>query len=118
MIIPVWLVGIAVLLLGLIVGGSWYQQSPVGIPDAGPIIFTLSPVAEYLTAFAGIMVLANLLVIMLFLPTESKNLLSPVALKFKRRAISTSLIWSGLAIVAAQSLLIKILGVSPNRFFH
>ena len=117
MIIPVWFIGITVLLLGLVFGGSWYQQSPAGIPDAGPIIFTLSPVAEYLTAFAGIMVLANLFVIIFFLPTEAKNLLSPVALKFKRRAISTSLIWSGLAIVAAQSLLIKILGVSPNRFF-
>lgn len=117
MIIPIWLVGVAVLLLALNVGGSWWQPSPTGIPDAGPVIFTLSPIAEYLTALAGILVLANLLVIILFLPTESKNLLSPVALKFKRRAALVSLIWSALAIIAAQSLLIKILGVSANRFF-
>lgn len=117
MIIPIWLVGVAVLLLALNVGGSWWQPSPTGIPDAGPVIFTLSPIAEYLTALAGILVLANLLVIVLFLPTESKNLLSPVALKFKRRAALVSLIWSALAIIAAQSLLIKILGVSANRFF-
>lgn len=116
MIIPIWLVGVAVLLLALNVGGSWWQPSPTGIPDAGPVIFTLSPIAEYLTALAGILVLANLLVIILFLPTESKNLLSPVALKFKRRAALVSLIWSALAIIAAQSLLIKILGVSANRF--
>lgn len=117
MIIPIWLVGVAVLLLALNVGGSWWQPSPTGIPDAGPVIFTLSPIAEYLTALAGILVLANLLVIILFLPTESKNLLSPVALKFKRRAALVSLIWSALAIIAAQSLLIKILGASANRFF-
>ena len=117
MIIPIWLVGVAVLLLALNVGGSWWQPSPTGIPDAGPVIFTLSPIAEYLTALAGILVLANLLVIVLFLPIESKNLLSPVALKFKRRAALVSLIWSALAIIAAQSLLIKILGVSANRFF-
>jgi cytochrome c oxidase assembly factor CtaG/putative copper export protein len=115
--IPIWLIGIAVLLLALNIGGSWWQPSPSGIPDAGPVIFMLSPVAEYLTAFAGILVLANLLIVVLFLPTEPKNFLSPVALKFKRRAMLVSLIWFALAIVAAQSLLIKILGVSANRFF-
>lgn len=117
MIILIWLLGVAVLLVSLKLADNWWQQSPVGIPDAGPTIYTLSPVAEYLTAFAGILVLANLLVIILFLPTEAKNLLSPVAIKYKKKAIGIAWIWSALAIVAAQSLLINILGISATRFF-
>lgn len=117
MVFPIWFIGIAVLLLGMNVAGSWWQPSAIGIPDAGPIIYTLSPTAEYLTAFAGISVLAYLMQIILFLPVDRTKLLSPVATKLKRQAGLIALIWSALALVAAQSLLIKILGVSANRFF-
>jgi cytochrome c oxidase assembly factor CtaG/putative copper export protein len=117
LIIPIWFIGIAVLFVSLNLAGSWWQQSAIGIPDAGPIIFALSPAAEYLTAFAAIAVLANILVIVLFLPTEAKNLLSPVAHRYRRKTIGISLLWSGISIVAAQSLLVKILGVSATNFF-
>jgi cytochrome c oxidase assembly factor CtaG/putative copper export protein len=117
LIIPIWFIGIAVLLVSLNLAGSWWQQSATGIPDAGPIIFALSPAAEYLTAFAAIAVLANILIIVLFLPTDAKHLLSPVAHRYRRKTIGISLLWSGISIIAAQSLLVKILGVSGTKFF-
>lgn len=117
MVFPIWFIGIAVLLLGMNFAGSWWQPSAVGIPDAGLVIYTLSSVAEYLTAFAGISVLAYLIQIILFLPVERNNPLSPVAIKLKRQASLISFTWSVLALIAAQSLLIKILGVSADEFF-
>lgn len=112
-----WFVGIPTLIAAFAVSGNWWQQPAAGIPNAGPVIYLLTPLTEYLTALFGIIALSYLIGIILFLPCDDKDALSPVAKKMKRNAILASLTWSLFGIIAAQSLLIKILGVSGSEFF-
>lgn len=117
MVFPIWLVGVAVLFIAMYLADSWWQESAIGIPDAGPVIHLLSPAAEYLAAAAGVFTLSYLFQILLYLPAENRYELSPVAIRLRRRAAAVSFIWSGVSLIAAQALLIKILGISATRFF-
>lgn len=113
----VWFVGIPTLIAAFALSGNWWREPAIGIPDAGPFLYLLTPLAEYLTALLGILTLSYLIGIVLFLPNDDKNVLSPVANKLKRNAKVASLTWTLLGLVAAQSLLINILGVSGSEFF-
>jgi putative copper resistance protein D len=113
----IWVTGTAVLILGLALSGNWWQESATGIPDSGPIIHLLTPLLEYLSALLGVVTLSYLLSIVVFLPHDEISVLSPVAKRFKIKAKWMSLVWFATGLLAAQTLLIKILGVSPSNFF-
>ncbi|MFZ1652226.1 MAG: hypothetical protein WAT42_02430, partial [Candidatus Nanopelagicales bacterium] len=102
-------------LAGLLISGGGYQPAPNGLPDAGPVVSWLLPVATSLV-FVAAMFTAGWLLHAAFLDADArKGLVSNGGRRSLVRAGIAAGVWVVLALVQAALTLSEVLGVSINE---
>ncbi|MBP7973383.1 MAG: CopD family protein, partial [Candidatus Nanopelagicales bacterium] len=102
-------------LAGLLISGGGYQPAPNGLPDAGPVVSWLLPVATSLV-FVAAMFTAGWLLHAAFLDADArKGLVSNGGRRSLVRAGIAAGVWVVLALIQAALTLSEVLGVSISE---